>query len=1184
MISAITNFAVYSKSVSSGVQTIIFEFDIPTDSNIGGYELYKSTDTAGHSISCDIKADENANQASSISTYNDTNTGKTYFSYTVPEEDFGRKIYYSIEAISTSQEHSTRTSDIIVYTLLSAPTELTCGYNNYDVVLSWTAITQEDGMNSVLNSYGIYRAEMTTPTDIVLDSATGALVSDSFTYNSYVYVFDVVKKCMWFGKVIIGGVFFATDSNRSSIIFDASLDYSALFRNLAVYVFDASVTPTAIGYTTNTTYTDTTAQKNKNYVYFVAAVNPDAALSEYVSYPIITQSITDRAPYLRSIDNSPYTYLQQPHWRYLKNVLTDHNYYNKNKFDIPYLRGRYVFKGYLGIINAKVDIYLNSIYNQTVLTDSLGNFEFSISLIKGSSYLQLHARDYKNIGFSRKSTRQKITTVNLYSFFAALGSEYKEIWDEIEAQKTDLSLTDSRFESFEIKIPPIIEYYRDITEDEEPFRNIAIAIYLAYEYGGYNEALKLILDAFQENIDEFDHYEVYYNNSLYDPKQTSRSFVVDTSTGGLGLERDNYYYGVTSTNSSNEESSAAIIRVDDRWWPTTKIVGIETSTGYYNTGVLYGSTGLIYGSTGVLEVDPLYWIGDWSPALVKLGTDTYTVQSFDLTATAPAWELQTIPEPTMNWSRIRYLNDKFVAVGYSDGTTVDTHKSIMYSYDGSNWFDAPKTAPAATSYSGCCYGNGLYVVVGYVITGYSSTGISYTCTYAPDIPTSWSDVAYGNGIFASVSATGSYRAMYSNDGINWHLTSAADTQNKWNHMVYGNNVFVAVATGGSTTNRIMYSTDGITWNLSSYSTTASFRAIAFGNGVFVAGTSTVKPCLIYSTDGINWTACDYSSFTLASITAITYGNGMFIAHGSMGTPNNKIFYSTDGITWYAVSNTNLSGTWLSLAYHDPNLVLVGSTNTNACQLYNFKKATVSSTSNLYSGMKVSSSFLTTPTYIESVNHSSNTITFVDTQTNWIDTSITLSFDTSAEYEVDTFYSDSSLILTTTGTVYIDSAYPIDYCMQVSYYPIITSTEYRGFNVITWPEVDGIELYNIYKYKGSYSNYTYDSMTFVAQRNGNVFVDIDNSNLLTSTGTPPLYTFTQHDHPESLEVINKTKVANEDIAQKRKTYITIVLYAKDNQDIADFQLDRLLALFSELIPPELVYRVQYCNDTTSEFLN
>ena len=726
MTSAITNFAVYSKTVSSGVQTIVFEFDTSTDSDIGGYELYKSTDTPGHSISCDIKADENANQASSISTSNDVNTGKTYFSYTVPEEDFGRKIYYSIEAISTSQVHSTRTSDIIVYTLLSAPTGLTCGYNNYDVVLSWTAITQEDGMNSVLNSYGIYRSEMTIPTDVVLDSATGALVSDSFTYNSYVYVFDVVKKCMWFGKVIIGGVFFATDSNRSSVVFDASLDYSALFRNLAVYVVDAATVPTAIGYTTSTTYTDIVAQKNKNYLYFVAAVNPDAALSEYASYPIITQPITDKSPYLRSIDNSPYTFLQQPHWRYLKNVLTDHNYYNKNKFDIPYLRGRYVFKGYLGIINAKVDIYLNSIYNQTVLTDSLGNFEFSISLTKGSSYLQLHARDYKNIGFSRKSTRQKITTVNLYSFFAALGSEYKEIWDEIEAQKTDLSLTDSRFESFEIKIPPIIEYYRDIAEDEESFRSIAIAIYLAYEYGGYNEALKLVLDAFQENITEFDHYEVYYNNSLYDPKQTSRSFVINTSTGGLGLERDNYYYGVTSTNSSNEESSAVIVRIDDRWWPT--------------------STGL-----------------------------------------------------------------------------------------------------------------------------YTSTG--------------------------------------------------ADT----------------------------------------------------------------------------------------------------------------------------------------------------------------------------------------------------------------------------------------------------------------------STGYTGFNVITWPEVDGIELYNIYKYRGSNSSYAYDSLTFVAQRNGNIFVDIDNSNLLTSTGTPPLYTFTEHDHPESLEVINKTKVANEDIAQKRKTFITIILYAEDNQDIPDFQLDRLLALFSELIPPELIYRVQYCNDTTSEFL-
>lgn len=719
MIASITNFAVSSITVEDNVQTIIFEFDIHTDPNIGGYELFKSTDTSGHSISCDIKVDESANQSSIISTYNNLSTRKTYFSYTLPEEDFGRKIYYSIEAIAANQEHSSRTTDLVVYTLLSTPENLVVGYDNYDTSLSWDALDTTDSKNSQLSNYAIYRTEMSVPADAYLDAATGALVSDAFTYQSYVYVVDIQKKSIWYGQVSIEGVFFATDSNRSSFVFDLSQDYSARFRNLAIYVVDHSTTPSLLGYTQNTSYTDTTPKRNSSYLYYVAAINPNQALSNYATYPIITQALQDKSPYLRSIDNSPIDYFQQPYWKYLKNVLIDHNYYNKNKFDIPAIKGKYLFKGYLGISNAKVDVYLNGNHNQYVITDSYGNFEFGISLSKGTSQLQLHARDYKNIGFSRKSTKQTINIVNLYSFFAALGKEYTDIWTEINLQKDDLSLTESRFEAFEERISSLIGYYRDISEEEEPYRNIAIAIYLAYEYGGYREALNIVLDAFQENIDEFDHYEIYYNNSLYDPKKTGRSFVINSSTGEWGLERDNYYYGVTSV-SGDQESSATTLRIDNRWWPTS--TGLESSTGY-----------------------------------------------------------------------------------------------------------------------------------------------------------------------------------------------------------------------------------------------------------------------------------------------------------------------------------------------------------------------------------------------------------------------------------------------------------------------------QGFNVIMWPEVNGIETYNIYKYKGSNSVYDYSNLTFVSQLHANLFVDISNNNLLTSTGTPPLYTFTSFDHPTEVVNLLNTKVSSEYLAQRKANYITIIVYAVDNEDIPDFQLDRLLSIFPEVIPPELAYRVIYCNDLTSEFL-
>ena len=93
---------------------------------------------------------------------------------------------------------------------------------------------------------------------------------------------------------------------------------------------------------------------------------------------------------------------------------------------------------------------------------------------------------------------------------------------------------------------------------------------------------------------------------------------------------------------------------------------------------------------------------------------------------------------------------------------------------------------------------------------YSTDGITWTT--ATTVPSNeWQAVAYGNGTFVAVAASGSNRAMRStDDGVTWTGVTLPEDGNKYYGVAYGNGTFVAVASDGS--NRVIYSTDdGVTW-------------------------------------------------------------------------------------------------------------------------------------------------------------------------------------------------------------------------------------------------------------------------------------------------------------------------------------------------------------------------------------
>jgi len=133
-------------------------------------------------------------------------------------------------------------------------------------------------------------------------------------------------------------------------------------------------------------------------------------------------------------------------------------------------------------------------------------------------------------------------------------------------------------------------------------------------------------------------------------------------------------------------------------------------------------------------------------------------------------------------------------------------------------------------------------------------------------------------------------------------------------IAYGNGKFVA----GGSSGKMATSTDGITWTAVTDSTfgTNIIFAIAYANSTFVAVGASGK--MATSTDGATWTAVTQSVFT-SFIRAIAYGNGTFVAVG-----DGKMATSTDGATWTAVTQSVFTSYIHSIAYGNGKFVAGGS--------------------------------------------------------------------------------------------------------------------------------------------------------------------------------------------------------------------------------------------------------------------
>ena len=234
---------------------------------------------------------------------------------------------------------------------------------------------------------------------------------------------------------------------------------------------------------------------------------------------------------------------------------------------------------------------------------------------------------------------------------------------------------------------------------------------------------------------------------------------------------------------------------------------------------------------------------------------------------------------------------------------------------GVNWTE--RTSAADNNWQSVAYGNGLFVAVAATGSGNrvmtSPDGITWT-PRSSAVDNDWKSVTYGNGLFVAVAASGSgNRVMTSPDGITWTIrTSAADYN--WSCVTFGNGLFVAVASTGY--NKLMTSPDGITWTIGTV-LWSPMLSVTYGNGLFVAvSINNTRAPVLSSSDGITWTEIVIKSL----ITSITYGNGLFIVVTRYGT-GNRVMTSPDGITWTARTSA-ADNDWQSVTFGNGLFVAV----------------------------------------------------------------------------------------------------------------------------------------------------------------------------------------------------------------------------------------------------------------------
>ena len=321
-------------------------------------------------------------------------------------------------------------------------------------------------------------------------------------------------------------------------------------------------------------------------------------------------------------------------------------------------------------------------------------------------------------------------------------------------------------------------------------------------------------------------------------------------------------------------------------------------------------------------------------------------------ATMSATSTQTLSASVSNYSGnvtyVWYVNGVSVATGtsftFGGGLVVGYNYRVdvaAYSADGSRAGSSTQNvsivaAPPAMAWTAsavstgpyslaAAYGNGRFVVVAvYGQVAVSTDGITWTQGSLPvsSMPSSmgidsWMDIAYGNGVFVVLNHYGN--AMTSADGIVW-TDRALPSKASWKALTYGSGRFVALAGGANKSNEAAISADGVTWTAQTLPSVEDWQSVIYGNGVFVAVAGGVSDSTVAATssDGIIWIT--RSLPRTVAWTSVAFGNGLFLAipRNTWGT---TAATSPDGINWTA-RTLPISRNWSDVAFGNGIFVIL----------------------------------------------------------------------------------------------------------------------------------------------------------------------------------------------------------------------------------------------------------------------
>lgn len=282
----------------------------------------------------------------------------------------------------------------------------------------------------------------------------------------------------------------------------------------------------------------------------------------------------------------------------------------------------------------------------------------------------------------------------------------------------------------------------------------------------------------------------------------------------------------------------------------------------------------------------------------------------------------------------------FAAVTFGQGqwVAVGDHGAVLTSRDGFNWIR--RASGTQFALQGVAYGHGLFVAVGAGCSGCtlgattvitSPDGISWS-NQVLDTAVALSAITFGDGKFiavgtANAGSTYSTAVLMSSDGAHWKIRSL-DSYSGFGGVAYGRDRFAAVGYDST----LGISSDGNDWALCEPQAPLGFSGITFGNSRFVAvggryinpfdySTSRPQSALVASNpDFTRWSFADPATTNV--LRAVAFGDGQFVAVGDRLT----LVTSSDGDHWlrhslrFAPAGFAASG----IAYGDGQFMVVSS--------------------------------------------------------------------------------------------------------------------------------------------------------------------------------------------------------------------------------------------------------------------